>query len=282
MRRGKRAACEAFLRRLEPCCTAACARFLCLKPGKDQVWYSAGSGEGTGVSALLIRNRQSLLPVFNGRRPGPVLRFLRPLPGTPPLHAIQGLREDTELLEKALQPVYTAADRIDYDLMSLDAESNAEDLNGRLRPLVHRGPAGLNLRTPGIADLEKLLPLQTAYEQEEVLPRGAAHSPLSTRLSLEHAVLREYMLAAELEGRIVAKINTNAVSFTRYQLGGVYVHPDYRGLGIATAMTAALVLRLIAGGRGLSLFVKKHNAAAKTVYRRLGFRTIGDYRISYY
>jgi predicted GNAT family acetyltransferase len=220
--------------------------------------------------------------VFNGQRLVPARRVLRPFPGTLPLHAIQGLREDAELLEEALRPVYTAVDRIDYDLMSLDAEPDPEAFKGRLQPFLRRGPAGLQLRTPDISDLERLLPLQTAYEKEEVLPRGAVHNPISTRLSLEHAVLREHILAAELEGRIVAKINTNAVSFTRYQLGGVYVHPGYRGIGIATSMTAALVLALAAEGRGLTLFVKKHNAAAKTVYRRLGFRTIGDYRISYY
>jgi GNAT superfamily N-acetyltransferase len=269
---------------MEPYCTTACARFLHLNPGDDQVWYSAGPGRRIGepVPALLIRSRQSLLPVFNGQRLVPAPRFLRLLPGTRPLHAIQGLREDAELLEGALQPVYTAMDRIDYDLMSLDAEPDPEALNGRLRMLLRRGPAGLHLRTPDMSDLEKLLPLQTAYEKEEVLPKGAVYSPLSSRLSLEQIVLREHMLAAELDGRIVAKINTNAVSFTRYQLGGVYVHPDYRGLGIATTMTAALVLELTAKGRGVTLFVKKHNATAQTVYRRLGFKTIGDYRISYY
>jgi predicted GNAT family acetyltransferase len=80
----------------------------------------------------------------------------------------------------------------------------------------------------------------------------------------------------------VGKINTNAESFTRYQIGGVYVHTDYRGLGIASVMTAALVRKLLAMGKGASLFVKKQNAAAGTVYRRVGFVKTGEYRIAYY
>jgi predicted GNAT family acetyltransferase len=81
---------------------------------------------------------------------------------------------------------------------------------------------------------------------------------------------------------MVGKINTNAAAFTRSQIGGVYVHPDYRGLGIATGLTAAMVQELAAAGKGVSLFVKKRNLAAQRVYRRIGFRVIGDYRICYY
>ncbi|MDR1950031.1 MAG: GNAT family N-acetyltransferase [Spirochaetaceae bacterium] len=280
MKKRESPGCEALLRRLEPYCTAACARFLRRKSDQDRVWYTGCPGDG--VSALLIRSRQSLFPVFNGQTAIPAPRFLNRFPGKRPLHAIQGLRQDTELLEKALEPGYAAGDRIDYDLMILDPEPDSEPQREGLRALLHRGPPGLGLRKPGISDLEKLFPLQAAYEQEEVLPRGAEFSPLSSRLSLEHVIRREHILAAELDGRLVAKINTNALSFTRYQLGGVYVLPGYRGLGIATAMTAALVLELAEEGRGTALFVKKRNAPARAVYRRLGFRTIGDYRICYY
>jgi GNAT superfamily N-acetyltransferase len=284
MRKGQCPACEAFLRRLEPYCTAACARFLRRRYGEDAVWYMAGPGReaGESVSSVLIRSNQSLLPVFDGQRAFSVPRFLRFSSGSSPLHAIQGLREDAELVEEAIRSQCVPKDRIDYDLMILDAGPEHEALNGRLRTLLLRGPSGLSFRHPGVSDMEELFPLQAAYEREEVLPKGAVFSPPSARMSLEHAIVRVHILIAELDGRIVAKINTNAVSFTRYQLGGVYVHPDYRGHGIATAMTAAMVLEFAAGGMGMTLFVKKHNAAARTVYQRLGFRTIGDYRISYY
>ncbi|GHV61850.1 hypothetical protein AGMMS49587_07060 [Spirochaetia bacterium] len=127
-----------------------------------------------------------------------------------------------------------------------------------------------------------LLPLQAGYEQEEVLPRGAVFDPASSRAALEHILAHEHILGAELDGRIIAKANTSAKSFTRYQIGGVYVHPDYRGRGIATRLCAELFRDLLLTGKGLSLFVKKQNPAARSVYRSLGFEFLADYRISYY
>ncbi|MDR3193469.1 MAG: GNAT family N-acetyltransferase, partial [Treponema sp.] len=67
-----------------------------------------------------------------------------------------------------------------------------------------------------------------------------------------------------------------------YQIGGVYVHPAYRGRGIARRLCAELARELLAEGKGLSLFVKKQNPAARSVYRDIGFKTQADYRISYY
>jgi predicted GNAT family acetyltransferase len=62
----------------------------------------------------------------------------------------------------------------------------------------------------------------------------------------------------------------------------VYVHPDYRGIGIAGRMTSEFTESLAAQGRGISLFVKKSNTAARRVYQRIGFEIQGDYRIDYY
>jgi predicted GNAT family acetyltransferase len=47
-------------------------------------------------------------------------------------------------------------------------------------------------------------------------------------------------------------------------------------------MTAAFVGELHEQGMGLTLFVKKNNPAAQKIYRQVGFKAVGDYRISYY
>jgi predicted GNAT family acetyltransferase len=130
--------------------------------------------------------------------------------------------------------------------------------------------------------MDELFILQSGYEKEEVLPAGADFNPAVCRWNLERILAEERVLAAELDGRLVGKINTSAGSFTRNLIGGVYVHPDFRSRGIAQRMTAEFTGTLIAEGRGISLFVKKRNLSAKTVYRRLGFTAVGDYRISYY
>jgi predicted GNAT family acetyltransferase len=195
--------------------------------------------------------------------------------GKLPIYGVQGCREDMEILEGIMARYrYRIIERIDYDLMSMKGPPNPHALAA--------GPAGLRIRRPRASDMDALYLLQAGYEQEEVLPQGALFNPAYCRMSLEHLAAREHILAAELDGHLVGKINTSALAFSRYQIGGVYVHPDYRRRGIALSMTAALTDFLSGEGRGLTLFVKKRNAAAREVYRKTGFTLAGDYRISYY
>jgi ribosomal protein S18 acetylase RimI-like enzyme len=253
---------------------SASARFLRIREEKHgHVWYMNDS-DGK-INALLVHHRQSLLPVFNKNRNIPGPGFLTRFLGKVQIHALQGLREDAELLESLMEEQgYYASERIDYDLMSLDETPRPEALRS--------GPPGLVLRSPARGDTEFLFALQTAYEQEEVLPRDAIFNPSVCRHNLDHILSSEYILVAELNGQVVGKINTSAESFTRYQIGGVYVRPDCRGRGIAAKMTAIFVQNLLTAGKGITLFVKKRNIAARAVYRRAGFSVSGDYRISYY
>jgi ribosomal protein S18 acetylase RimI-like enzyme len=222
-----------------------------------------------------MHSKGTVFPVFQGRDiflpPRFMARFLRKID----IHALQGLKEETVLLESGLSRLgLSAFDRIDYDLMSLDRPPNPNSL--------HRGPSRLMVRSPEASDLEELFHLQALYEQEEVLPAGAEFFPAACRLSLESILTKERILVAELEGRILGKINTNAASFSRYQIGGVYVLPEYRGLGIGSRLTAEFARSLLASGKGVTLFVKKRNHSARNVYRRIGFIAFADYRITYY
>ena len=269
----ERQAAETFLRNREKFCVTASARFLGIRESRGHVWCLTGAGGE--ITALLLHSRRSLFPIFdkNPGVPGP--RFLNRFLVKVPVHALQGTREDTEILERLMRDQgYNAAERIDYDLMSLDSASGAEAFRA--------GPPGLILRPPLAADTEALFALQSAYEQEEVVPGNAEYNPAVSRLNIEHILKKEQMYVAELGGKIVGKINTSARSFGRYQIGGVYVRPEYRGLGIGVKMTAVFAESLLARGMGVTLFVKKQNAAARAVYRKAGFRVLGDYRITYY
>jgi ribosomal protein S18 acetylase RimI-like enzyme len=222
---------------------------------------------------MILRSGGMLLPVLGEIRNIPPLHFMKGFLNKPPVHLIQGLLGDAQLLEAALADLGChVAEQRDYDLMALDKEPAGPGAF----------PGGLELRRPGFADFEALYPLQAGYEEEEVLPRGAVLNPASCRLTLSRILSKEQSLIACLNKRIVGKINTNAASFTRIQIGGVYVLPEYRGLGIGRHMTAVFAGELKAQGWGLTLFVKKNNPAAQKIYRRIGFEAAGDYRISYY
>jgi ribosomal protein S18 acetylase RimI-like enzyme len=262
-----------FLRRREPWCVGACGRFLKAGSERDQVWLLRNQ-EGP-VSALLLCSRRTLFPVFGGQANLPLSRFVRRRFRAPPIHAVQGLREEVLALEEAAAETGPgAADAVDYDLMALDGDPPECNFRG--------GPAGLSFRRPGVMDADALFALQAGYEKEEIVPQGSSFNAAACRLNLQHILEEERILAAELDGRLVGKINISISSFTRCQIGGVYVHPDYRGLGIARRMTAEFIRPLIAQGWGITLFVKKKNPAARSVYRHTGFRYLADYRIAYY
>jgi predicted GNAT family acetyltransferase len=263
------AGAQDLLRANERWCMNACGRFL---KGGSPVWVLGGK---SGLpSAIVIHSRQTLLPVLCDQKTVPSPRFIRGIFGAVSLHSLQGRKDDALVMEKALEEMgLYAVEKKDYDIMCIDHPPSS---------CRSAAPVNLVIRKPVPQDMNALAALHAAYEQEEVLPAASKFRPAVSRLNIERIFAEEQMLVAELGGCLIGKINTNAVSFTRYQIGGVYVHPDYRGLGIAGRMAAEFVESLVARGRGVSLFVKKSNIPARKVYQRIGFEILGDYRIDYY
>jgi len=272
MKRRQLAEAETLLQSQERCCMNACCRFLNRRALKGRVWTLWGSGGE--ISAIALLSRQTLLPVLRGQKKIPPPRFLCGIFGAAPIHSLQGKIADTEIMGCALEKIgLSASENVDYDVMCIDrAPGNFESA----------GPVGLVIRKPVLADMDALAALHGAYEREEVLPAAAQFNAAVSRLNTERLFASEQMLVAELDGRLVGKVNTNATAFTRCQVGGVYVHPDHRGQGIARRMTGEFVAGLFAQGWGVSLFARKSNASARRAYQRLGFAITGDYRISYY
>jgi ribosomal protein S18 acetylase RimI-like enzyme len=234
---------------------------------KDKFWYADG--------AFILYTRRSLFPVFRSGAAGfPLPEKLEKILAQEGLHAAQGTAADIDLLGPLLESSgIFASETNDYDLMDFDEPPR--------RNISRRDWNGL-IRRPLPEDLDALFPLQAAYEHEEVIPKEGVFYPAACRKTLETMIAAGRILAAESDGRLVGKINVNAESFTRFQIGGVYVDPAFRGRGIARAMTAELIRRLSPLGKGFTLFVKKNNAPARAVYEGTGFSKTGSYKIAYY
>ena len=266
-------AVESLLRAIEKSCVSACGRFLVRDASRDCVWLLRGKKKE--IDGLVINSKSTLIPVLCAGKEIPAPRFLLGLLRREKIHSVQGLKDEVVVFEDALNKMGREADEIiDYDLMNIDRQPNAKGFLS--------GPANLALRVPQMTDLDEVAVLQAAYEKEEVLPKGSTFSPAASRVNITNIISSGQILTAEICGRLIAKINTSAVSFTRYQVGGVYVHPDFRGQGIARRMAAEFIASLIKQGRGVTLFVKKSNIAARRLYSGLGFSVTNDYRISYY
>jgi predicted GNAT family acetyltransferase len=261
---------ETFLKSREEYCVSACARYLKMSFLFDRMWVLSSGGRN--VAALLFQSGKMLFPIFGGEQSIQLPQHIKRAIQTSKIQGIQGLSADTEILEDALlQLGFSTGKRIDFNLMTLDSEADTPSFIGL--------PNGITLRMADKQDYAELLPLHEAYEREEVLPPGTIIHPKFYRIRLAALLEKEQMLAAVYNGRIIGKINTNARSFSRCQIGGVYVAPQYRNLGIGYAMTGVFSKILLAEGRGVSLFVKKNNHAAQAVYHKTGFKKAGDYRI---
>jgi GNAT superfamily N-acetyltransferase len=79
-------------------------------------------------------------------------------------------------------------------------------------------------------------------------------------------------------GRIVFQVHVGAENAHVVQLGGVMVPPESRNQGWATRGMAAIVDRLLEWRPAVGLFCFEHNAAARRVYERVGFRALFHYR----
>jgi len=263
---------EKLLQNAENDYVNACAKFITRKENNTLIWALCGKNDE--ISALIINSKNNILPVFCGQKK-PVLDLKKTILSSKKIHSVQGLKNEAFILENemnnnGLEP----KDKIDYDLMSLDTLPKRGKNSDSVSNLV--------FRVPNMADIDAIAPLQAAYEKEEVLPKGSTFSPAASRINLAGIIAKGQILAAEIDGQFVGKINVSAVSFTRYQVGGVYVHPEFRGKGIAGRIAYEFISSLVSQGRGVTLFVKKTNIAACRLYSSLGFKKINDYCILYY
>ncbi|GEM_PF-370649 len=275
------AATEALLRRREEDCVAACARYVDGTIDRRHSWVDVDA-DGA-IRSLLLVSGSVLYPLLEAYDEDTDCTAPERTPRHLPvkkhgLRSIQGLARDVAAAARsASDQGYPEPECRDYHLMALDGLP----LPGALAA----GPAALTIRRIAPTDPEavtRLLPLQEAYEREEVLPAGTAFHAAACRLGLQKIQQSHILLQADLDGRTVAKANTNARGFTRDQIGGVYVLPGYRGRGIGTRLTAALAAELGTEARRAVLFVKKNNPAAIRAYEKVGFRVRDDYRICYY
>jgi len=140
----------------------------------------------------------------------------------------------------------------------------------------------MNIRMATQKDIENLLPLQKNYEIEEVLPSSEIFNEAISKKHLSMILKNQITVVAEKSGKIIAKANTNGKGYIYYQIGGVYTLPEYRNIGISTALVSYLIENIFSRGMKASLFVKTNNSAALKVYINLGFSKMEEFQITYF
>jgi len=76
----------------------------------------------------------------------------------------------------------------------------------------------------------------------------------------------------DFRGQVSFKADIGVVSEHTCQIQGVWVRPDLRGRGLATASLAAVFRHALTLAPTVSLYVNDFNTAARRVYAKLGMR----------
>lgn len=205
-------------------------------------------------------------PVLEGLRRSKVVRTYKP-------SACLGAADHVAALVGAMR--WKTAFDIPYDAMCL----LRTDLSGGQ---AYGNTPGVSYRRAHAGDLDALYPLAAEYERTEVLTHLHVFDPVACRAAQARSIEKMTVFLAEAGGRVVARAQTNALGFSTEQVGGVFVDPAYRGRGIGRGIMAALVDDIFSRRKNVSLFVKKGNPAARSLYLSMGFEIARDYRVSYF
>ena len=191
---------------------------------------------------------------------------------TPRIYSAMGTKVDVLAFERALrrEPFQS----LDYHLMT-QTHVPAE-------PTFPKLPAGLEVFEASSRDVDRLFDIQKNYEIEEVLLPGNTFHAASSRRHLEETLRTQLVLYAELGGTPIAKVGTNARGIFYDQIGGVFTEKRLRSRGISSFLMTQLLERIRRTHKNGTLFVKKDNGPALTMYSNLGFTIEDEFRISYF
>lgn len=127
-------------------------------------------------------------------------------------------------------------------------------------------PPAFPTRRAGQADLPALTGLYANGE----LPRDSE--------AIRRCLDQNRIFVTEVAGQIVSAALTNVETGTMAMIGGVFTSEPFRNQGYASAAMTALCDSLLEDGLEPCLFYD--DPAAGSIYRRLGFRDIGPWRMT--
>ncbi|MDO4897854.1 MAG: GNAT family N-acetyltransferase [Rothia sp. (in: high G+C Gram-positive bacteria)] len=165
-------------------------------------------------------------------------------------------------------------------LLELPSGFGLEEL--ALRPL-NRDQLSVPQITDGVrwartSDRQSLLQASVAMFTEEVGydPMGSDPAGYARRID-ELTRTGRTLVAVNAEGVVVFKTDVGLAHGDICQLQGVWLHPAYRGLGLAPTLLAQASELIRARFPRLSLYVNDYNTVARALYRRTGWQHVDTF-----
>jgi predicted GNAT family acetyltransferase len=130
-------------------------------------------------------------------------------------------------------------------------------------------------RVATMDDRELVLHWWIAFGEEVLHEGGPGHDRAEVSVDHRLASPGAGMLLWEDEGEVVSLAGWGGRTPNGIRVGPVYTPPELRGRGYATAVTAELSRRLLAGGhRFCFLYTDLANPTSNAIYERIGYRRV--------
>lgn len=121
-------------------------------------------------------------------------------------------------------------------------------------------------------EIDVLYPASVAMFTEEVGESPELPGRYGYRARVTQLVSRGWAFAIIEQGQVLFKAEVGSATAYGTQIQGVYVHPRYRGQGLAVGGMAAVVEHVREEiAPAVSLYVNDYNVAARRTYERVGF-----------
>lgn len=135
------------------------------------------------------------------------------------------------------------------------------------------------VRYASLSDLDALFPACVDMFTQEVGVSPVAHGGgPAYRNRISELITSRRSFVRTSNGEVIFKAEVGALGNGVAQIQGVWVHPQYRGQGIAAPAMAAVVARTLDDlAPTVSLYVNEFNTAAIATYRRVGFQVVDTF-----
>lgn len=139
-------------------------------------------------------------------------------------------------------------------------------------------PVDGSVRLARTDELDIVTPAASAMFTEEIGYPPYRGSGTAYRQGVEGLIRRGHCLVRVEEGQVLFKADLGSVALGVAQVQGVWVHPRWRGQGLAAPAMAAVVEHALEHvAPVVTLYVNDFNAPAVATYRRVGFVQTGTF-----
>lgn len=159
-----------------------------------------------------------------------------------------------------------------------EVRDNQYVMTMRESPLVLGQRIDPQVRVARRDELDIVVPAAAAMFTEEIGYPPYQGSGVTYRQGVSTLIERGHCLVRVEDGQVVFKADLGSVALGVAQVQGVWVHPQWRGRGLAAPAMAAVVehtLRHVAPV--VTLYVNDFNEPAVATYRRVGFVQTGTF-----